>query len=390
MSGAADEQGPRFVTVYEDPAQTAAGPVPAPAPETDLPPSRQRSLLQNLIDEPARFSFDAAIAVLMHAAGQSDPGDAVRFHATPGLGFVAADVMAVEPRDGPARATIGLIGLSGPSGVLPRPYTETVNAEHRHRSAALGDFLDILAQRPIAQFARAGMKYRPHRAADAASLAQAGSHSGAAPSDNLREALLALTGYGTPHLTERLPGGPEPLLFYAGLFAARPRSADRLAALLSDWLGETVEVEQFAGTWRTLGADQMSRLPSPTQPGMFHSLGVDAAIGSRAWDVQSRIMLHIGPLDLAHFNALLPDGPLLARLTALARAFLEYEIDFAVNPVLDAAAVPSLELTQAAPPRLGWNSWLPMSGPRQHPAADAVFEADLAGPDVAAGAPVRQ
>jgi type VI secretion system protein ImpH len=98
-------------------------------------------------------------------------------------------------------------------------------------------------------------------------------------------------------------------------------------------------------------------------------------------------MLRIGPLDLGRFNALLPDGPLLGRLASLARVFLEYEIDFGVNPVLDAAAVPKLELTGAAPPRLGWNSWLPTSGPRQQPAADAVFESDLAG--LAAGAPVR-
>jgi type VI secretion system protein ImpH len=386
MSGAEDAQGPGFTLAYEEPGHAAAEPLAVPTPN-DPAPRPQPSLLQMLIDQPARFSFDAAIAVLMHAGGHSDPGEAVRFHAAPGLGFVPADIMAVAQTGGPARVTIGLIGLSGPSGVLPRPYTETVNAEHRHRSTALADFLDLLAQRPIAQFAAAGIKYRPHRAADAAALAQGGPNSAAPPSDGLREGLLALTGYGTPHLASRLPGGADPLLFYAGLFAARPRSADRLAALLSDWLGETVEVEQFAGAWRTLGADQMSRLPSPAQPGIFHCLGVDAAIGSRAWDVQSRIMLRIGPLDLGRFNALLPDGPLLGRLASLARVFLEYEIDFGVNPVLDAAAVPKLELTGAAPPRLGWNSWLPTSGPRQQPAADAVFESDLAG--LAAGAPVR-
>ena len=72
--------------------------------------------------------------------------------------------------------------------------------------------------------------------------------------------LLALTGYGTPHLTDRLAAGTEPLLHYAGLFALRPRSADRLGALISDWLGMRVEVVEFAGAWLPLPPDQRTRL----------------------------------------------------------------------------------------------------------------------------------
>ena len=70
---------------------------------------------------------------------------------------------------------------------------------------------------------------------------------GVATPDPVTRVLLALTGYGTPHLTDRLAAGTEPLLHYAGLFAIRPRSADRLGALISDWLGMRVEVVEFAG-----------------------------------------------------------------------------------------------------------------------------------------------
>jgi type VI secretion system protein ImpH len=164
------------------------------------------------------------------------------------------------------------------------------------------------------------------------------------------------------------------LLFYAGAFATRPRSADRLGALLSDWLGQTVTVEQFAGSWISLGQDQMSALPKGDRSGQFSQLGVDAAIGARAWDIQSRIVLRIGPLPLAPFEALLPGGRLLARLVSLARAYLEGEIGFAINPVLAADAVPPLALQAAAPPNLGWNSWLPTGFRRRRDAADAVFD----------------
>ncbi|MEI9984106.1 MAG: type VI secretion system baseplate subunit TssG [Aliidongia sp.] len=172
-----------------------------------------------------------------------------------------------------------------------------------------------------------------------------------------RRTVCAIFCWRSPATARRIwrpasPSGTDPLLFYSGLFAAHPRSADRLGAILSDWLGQRVEVEQFAGAWLPLGRAQMSALPTGDRPGNFNCLGVDAAIGDRAWDVQSRIVLRIGPLDLARFEALLPDRSVLIRLAALVRAFLGLETTFAVNPVLAAEAVPLWKCP--APLRPAW------------------------------------
>jgi len=336
----------------------------------------RRGLLQTLQDEPDRFDFDAAVAVAMRAAGKGQPGDAIRFHAATGLGFVAADVAAVERIGTRFRMTTGLLGLTGPSGVLPRPFTDLINAERRRRSPALAGFLDLLAQRPLAHFASAGIKYRAHRAARAAT----------GSADGLSHMALALTGYGTPQLAQRLPTGTDPLLFYAGIFAAYPRSADRLAAIVSDWLGRPVEVEQFDGIWLSLAPSERTSLPIGNRPGRFNILGVDAAIGSRSWDLQARIRLRIGPLSLAQFDALMPDRPLFHRLAALIRAYLGGETCFAINPVLAAEAIPSPALHAGSRVRLGWNAWLPTSGRRRRNGTEPVFEADGVGPaDAAAG-----
>jgi type VI secretion system protein ImpH len=169
------------------------------------------------------------------------------------------------------------------------------------------------------------------------------------------------------------------LLHYAGLFALRPRSADRLGALISDWLRLPVEVVEFAGAWLPLPPDQRTRLSAN---GAWCLLGVDAAAGVRAWDPQARIVLRIGPLGLTGFQRLLPDRVALHRLVSLVRAYVGFELGFAINPVLAAHEVPSLRLdaTSDPPPRLGWNTWVP--GPTggvmtQADADDAVFEAEV-------------
>jgi type VI secretion system protein ImpH len=159
----------------------------------------------------------------------------------------------------------------------------------------------------------------------------------------------------------------------------RPRSAERLAALASDWLGMRVEVIEFAGAWLSLPPDQRSRVGAI---GQFNQLSANAAAGVRAWDPQSRIVLRIGPLDRAGFERLLPDRMALHRFVSLVRAYIGFETGFAVNPVLAADNVPPLRLDATAdpPPRLGWNTWLePMAGGTRRllDAADPVFEAEI-------------
>ncbi|MGI4745057.1 MAG: type VI secretion system baseplate subunit TssG [Janthinobacterium lividum] len=358
-----------------------------PAASLPVPVQRRRAaprtLLERLMQQPQRFSFDAAVMVLMQASSQRDPGRAVHFRAPPGLAFPGADVLSVERPNGQFEATVTPIGLTGPSGVLPRPYSEQVVTEQRKRSPALAAFLDVLAQRPVALFAEAGIKYRPHRAAAAALLAD--THEASRPADPMADPfaamLLALGGFGTPNLVPRLGVEPEPLLHFAGQFATRPRSADRLQAILTDWLGQPVEIEQFAGSWLALNVEERSALPITLSNGRtvpsFNQLGVDASVGVRVWDVQSRIVLRVGPLDLPQFRAMLPTGRLLQRLVALVRAYLGFETAFAVNPVLSRDAVPPLLLSGALPPQLGWNSWLGSAGVRAEHADEALFEAEL-------------
>jgi type VI secretion system protein ImpH len=339
------------------------------------------SAFAGLLRKPQRFRFDAGVRLLQHATGNADPAEAVRFRSVAGLSYAAADLTQVqEPKGGTALVSTPMMGLTGATGVLPRYYTEVLGQTLRDRSKSMHEFLDMLSTRLVGHFARAGIKYRLNRAVETGRLAARDpNRAPGQPDDAVAMMLLAFTGYGTTHLRERLAVGTAPLLHYAGLMGMRPRSADRLAALVSDWLGRTVEVEQFAGMWLELPVDQRTRLAVGRRAGQFTRLGVDAAIGVRAWDVQARVILRIGPLDLASFAALLPDRTALRRLVSLVRAYLGLETGFAVNLVLARDAVPALVLGGGDPaPRLGWTTWLPAPGlGRQADAREALFEANL-------------
>ncbi|MFH5926821.1 type VI secretion system baseplate subunit TssG [Roseomonas xinghualingensis] len=350
------------------------------------PPVRRRgrSALERLVADARHFSFDAAVRLLSFARRQPGPAEAARFSSIGGAAYSGSEVTAVsDPRQAePPSVSVGLIGLTGPNGVLPAHYSDAALTAQRNRSPSLPHFLDLLAHRMIAAFAAAGAKYRLHRAADTHSITQrAGLGSAQPPGGPVGGVLLALTGYDIPGFEARLPAGTAPLQHYAGLFSAHPRSADRLEAMISDWLERPVAVRQFTGAWLPLPADQRSCLPVGLAPGVFNRLGEDAAIGIRAWDQQARILLSIGPLDLHRFEHLLPDGAELRRLVSLVRAFVGFEVGFAVNLLLDRDAVPPLVLDGpgGATARLGWNTWLPQAvGERRRThAADAVFEAEL-------------
>jgi type VI secretion system protein ImpH len=291
--------------------------------------------------------------------------------------------------------TVTFLGLYGPSGILPRHYTELLLKLEMYQRGperrALRDWLDLFNHRLISLFFRSWEKYR-------FPLAYERGLPTAPEPDAFTRVLYCLVGLGLPPLRGRLrvstreetPTAPPrekmlariddlALLHYAGLLAQRPRSAVALEQLLGDFFGLSVRVRQFHGTWL-----QLERA-NQTQVGLSGcELGISAVAGERVWDVQSKVRLRLGPLRLAQFDSLLPDpAPQAVRkafflLVHLVRFYLGPELDFDVQLVLRAPYVPATQLedTGGLGPRLGWNTWM-LSAPAGDDAEDPVFEGTL-------------
>jgi type VI secretion system protein ImpH len=348
-----------------------------------------RTLAERLEAAPHRFDPLHALRLTelgmarlgTHAAPGVEP---TRIVAEQGLAFAPNPIVRVTRGPAGARVRTAFLGLTGPLGVLPQSYSELVQRADRLRNRALAAFLDMFNHRLTSLFLRAAEKYRlallVQRSATAGSAV---SEPGATPAgiggDPVSSAMLALAGFGTPHLRGRMAVPDEALLYYAGLFTARTRPAGALQAMLSDYLEIPVMIEQFSGRWMPVAVGEQTRMPAAGEPARFATLDRDAVAGARVWDAQSAFRVVIGPVDHGQMLDLMPDQPLLRRVVDLVRVYAGVDLAFDVQVILHRDCVPDLcmDVTdKAASPRLGWNTWA-KSLPALEDRRDIILDPDV-------------
>lgn len=265
--------------------------------------------------------------------------ECVRFHAVHHLGFPARAVERLWQDEASQRhhLAVTFMGLTGPTGVLPRHYTTLIHKRARHRDHALADFLDLFNHRLIALYYRAWAKYRP--------AIQQEEHANASEPPPLTRLLRALAGQ-QPEQQDELP------LYYSGQFSRTNRSTAALSELLADFLEQPVAIESYCGQWLPIRAPDRAVIG---RHGRNHRLGKGVLIGRRVWDVQSKFRIIIGPLPQAVYESLLPNG---AKFTQLRQLVLQY-----VPAHLSIELQFLIETHSEASPgqrrfRLGWNTWL--------------------------------
>ncbi len=342
------------------------------------------SLESELFTEGYRFSFFEAVRLLARIypdralpGGLSHPSrECVRFRERISMEFPASEIHEmIRPADParPAAMIVAFIGLAGPMGVLPSHYTEALIEREALNDGALADFLDLFHHRLVSLFYRAWEKYHFVVPYERAALAarHTGNAPGAATQDALTTNLFDLIGMGTKHLRGRLRIPDLAMLRYAGLIAQRPHSATALSALLSDYFEIPVQVRQFMGKWLRLEHASLSYM---RRPGTHNTLGFGAVAGDAVWNFQAKFRVIAGPLTLERYVELLPDGDAYAEMVEWTRFFAGLALDFDIQLVLKADAVPWCRLRDSGPdaPRLGWLGWLKTKG-FMRDAADAVL-----------------
>ena len=304
--------------------------------------------------EPYLFDFFQAVRLLERVSpGRKPVGrfvrpstEVARFGAHPSPNFPASQIQSMKhPPNAPPFLEVNFMGLTGPLGALPQPYTELVVDRIRQKDTALRDFLDLFNHRIISLFYQAWEKYRFTIAYERGDR------------DRFSHHLLDLIGLGTAGLQNRQDVGDDSLLYYSGLLGLNTRSAAALEQILTDYFEVPVAVEQFVGAWYPLDTQNQCHIGDET--GWSEQLGWGAVTGDEIWDQQSRIRIRLGPLAFAQYRDFLPGQSGWRELRALTRFFARGEFDVELQLVLKRNEVPPCQLGEAVPgaPQLGWSTW---------------------------------
>jgi len=349
-----------------DPLAAPAVPLAPVAPEGAVA-GRVDAALRQWSHQPWAYDYFAVLRRLESAAATTPrwgrallpSAEPVRVGQEPSLSFAPAAFSRFEPAGAhsPPRLRQHFFAYIGPNGPLPVHLSDFI----RERSLNHGDptwlaFLDSFLHRFSLHFYRAWAQARP-----AVALDRPGE-------DRFRLQIGALVGIGTPGRTGRDEIHDDARLHFSGWLARRVHSAEGVESVLCSYFGVPMKLERWVGHWMSLPDAELTRLGRGESS---RAMGMGAMLGTRAWDRQHRVRLHVGPLDLARYRMFLPIGDAQPVLQRWMLQLLGGELEWDAELVLRKEQVPPTRLGQQRgnAPRLGWISWLG-ERPRSRDASD--------------------
>lgn len=292
----------------------------------------------------------------------------IRLGQDPELDFAPAALMSFDPGGRP-RLGVRFFGLFGSMGALPLHLTEFARDRLRnHADPTFARFVDMFHHRALLLFYRAWSQSQPTVQADRPA------------DDRFAGWVSALFGHrpATLRHADAVPDAAK--RFVSGHLARSTRSAETISKVLRQFFKIPLRVESYVGHWMPLRREDCTRLGSAAER-RSAPLGISAVAGSRIWDRQYKLRLHLGPLTLEQYQQFLPGQRSLIELRDWMRQLLGFEMFWDLRLILMENEVPSLQVGKskdggAAPTiPLGWATWLGGKGAgtdrgdlRQHPA----------------------
>lgn len=309
------------------------------------PSARALELLETLRVAPHRFSFFQALRRLECAfsdrprLGESrhPAADPIRLAQEASVAFAPSNLAALEwsESDPAPRLVSRFFGLFGPNGPLPLHLTEYARDRLRNvGDATFTRFADMFHHRLLSLFYRAFANSEPAIALDRPD------------SDRWSTFVGSLVGVGMKSFQKRDALPDRVRLFYAGRFAAQPKNAEGLRALVADFLSVPVKIEEFVPEWVDVPLTARWKLGAA-------GLGQGAMLGARALLCQEKFRIVVGPIKHDRFIDLLPGSRDFSRLEALVRNYAGDQLAWDVRLIVEETTRPPWRLGVS---QLGWTT----------------------------------
>jgi type VI secretion system protein ImpH len=333
-------------------------------------PDRQtpNSLASEMALQPHAFNFFQAVRRLeAEYRGWPRVGssvrleeDYIRFCQVPSLSFAPSSIESIEQTEIAVRIFVNFLGMFGPNGPLPQHLTDFARDRQRNaHDSTLVRFVDIFHQRLLSFFYRAWAANQKNVDFDRSDQARYATYFG------------SLFGIGISSYRDRDSVSDWAKIHFSGRMSAQTRNAEGLEAILADYFGLPTEIQEFAGYWMKIPAENRCRLGESSETG---SLGINAIAGERKYEVQLKFRIRMGPMELVDLQRLVPLGESFKRLKDWVLNYTNQEFYWDLQCVLKADAVPPISLGQGA--MLGWTTWL-KSKPFTRDPDDAIFDPEI-------------
>ena len=248
------------------------------------------------------------------------------------------EAASVEPA-GLVRLKTRFLGMFGPQGALPLTTTQEAYDWLRERDDAFPRFVDVFQRRFLALFFRSW--------SDAHPVAQ----NDRPEEDRFRVYIGSMIGIGTPAFRDANSISDFAKLQFAGLLAARVKSASRMRSFLSSLLQARVEVDEFVGTWLPFDPAERTRLGSANS-----RLGEDCVAGASMFSVSDKFRVRVFVRDIEHFKRFLPGSPLAEEIADAIFLYVGAEYDWDMELAIPAGEITPVLLGKDV--QLGWTSWM--------------------------------
>lgn len=303
--------------------------------------------------------FECANAGLPRIGGSQLPKeDPIRFSQNVSLAFAPSAITDFKDADDnyPAKLVVSFFGLLGANGPLPAHITEYIRDRVRnHGDSTLASFLDIFNHRMTSLFYQAWARGHQTVSFDRGD------------DDSFAFFTGSLMGISEKSCRNRDSVPDVAKLHYSGRFLGQLRNAEGLQAILEDYFGITVSIQQHVGQWIDIPVDCKCRIGESIDTG---TVGLTTIIGSHFWECNQKFRLRLGPMDFPAYERLLPGGNSLKSLVAWVRNYIGDQLSWELQLVLNARDIKGTRLGFFG--RLGFSTWL-KSGEFKDDAEDLVL-----------------
>ena len=267
-----------------------------------------------------------------------DPNAQVHFKVAPTFSFPVAEIAHVNMNNVDTQTQLHIyvhfMGLVGHSGALPEHYTEYLLRRLQDKDQTLLHFLDLFHDQLLHLFYRVGTL--SHFYVD---YERGHSHV-------IADTLAAVSGQSDAELSEAK-------LYFSGLLGMQSRSAESLRLILQSHFQLPITIYQYGSEWLRLRSTEITYVSKSLRN---NTLGRSATLGQRAWHVQNRISIVVGPVDYAVFLRMLPEGDMLPTFAKFIHAYCGLEFDFEIRLLLNVSELPQCKISKNQSMKLGWTT----------------------------------